>query len=221
MLVATWFTAVATGLLAIFAVITAYFAKKAFNKQSEEVCTIQEQVKGQERVNSEQIRVLELQYCELRESLEERKREADERRRAQAECIGVTWTNNKPSLDDHGAIKSMVTVINGSRRPIRNVQCKAYTGVSVGEEKIQIELDYSDELMPDPGAAGSFTFPSKPYLSPWIGVLRSDTRAGFQFQGHKPAGPLAYALVKFTDDAGNHWSLSSNMSLRLLDSLPD
>lgn len=37
MLVAAWFTAGAIGLLAIFVVVTAVFAKKAFDKQSVEV----------------------------------------------------------------------------------------------------------------------------------------------------------------------------------------
>ena len=39
MLAATWFTAIATGILAIFAVVTAWYARKAFREQSEEVRT--------------------------------------------------------------------------------------------------------------------------------------------------------------------------------------
>ena len=112
MLAALWVTAIATGLLAIFAIVTAAFAIKAFGKQSEEVRAIQRQVQDQETlisqqaellkvqsgqlemqrhqldeqraINAKQTEVLELQARELTESLDERKREMEGRRRAQA-----------------------------------------------------------------------------------------------------------------------------------------
>jgi hypothetical protein len=202
-LVAAWFTAGATGLLAIFAVVTAVFAKKAFYKQSEEVGLIRDQVKDQE---------------------DERKREADERRRAQAERVDMTWTNNEPNFDvDDGTAKSMVTVINGSRRPIRHVNCKAYSPNPDSDGQaafIELELDYSAELIPDPGV-DSFTFPERALMAvPWIATLRGGTRAGFQFRGTRGSSHFWYALVEFTDDAGNRWSLKSDMSLRHLESPP-
>jgi hypothetical protein len=117
MLAATWVTAIATGLLAIFAIVTAIFAIKAFGKQSEEVGAIQKQVHDQETltsqqaellkvqsgqlelqrqqldeqraINAKQIEVLELQARELSESLDERKREMDGRRRAQATRVFI------------------------------------------------------------------------------------------------------------------------------------
>ena len=220
MLAAAWFTASATGLLAIFAVVTAVFAIKAFGKQSGQLELQRDQLNEQRPVNSKQIEVLELQSGELNESLGERRREADERRRAQAEYVNVTWTNNKPNLGETvDDTKSMVTVINGSRRPIRDVSCKAYSGF-IGNDghDIPIELDYSAELIPDP-RDDSFTFPQRPYLSLGvIGLLRGGARAGFQFQERRATGPLPRALVNFTDNAGNRWSLTSGMSLRPLES---
>ena len=84
-------TAIATAVLAAFAIVTGIYAVRAFRKQSQEVSDqasmlqIQsEQLAEQRKVNEEQIRVLALQAAELRESLDERKREAVERRNAQA-----------------------------------------------------------------------------------------------------------------------------------------
>jgi hypothetical protein len=117
MLAAAWITAIATGLLAIFAVVTAVFAIKAFGKQSEEVNAIEKQVQDQETLvsqqadvlkvqsgqlelqqqqlheqralNAKQTEVLELQARELSESLDERKRETGVRRRAQATRVFI------------------------------------------------------------------------------------------------------------------------------------
>jgi len=87
MLAATWFTAIATGLLAIFAVVTAWYARKAFREQSEEVRTLKEQLSDQRALSMMQTPVLELQAKELQESLAERIREAQARRRAQASQV--------------------------------------------------------------------------------------------------------------------------------------
>jgi hypothetical protein len=77
-----WITALATAVLALFAIVTAVYAIRAFRKQSEQLaeqCTI----------NAEQTTVLRLQATELCESMDERKREAGQRRRAQAARIFV------------------------------------------------------------------------------------------------------------------------------------
>lgn len=79
----------------------------------------------------------------------------------------MTWTNIEPRFDDDGSPKSMVTVVNGSRRPIRTVLCEAYSGgVDADGHAIEVELklDYFAELTPDPGG-GSFTFPERPVRS--------------------------------------------------------
>jgi hypothetical protein len=101
-------TAVAIALLAVFAIITAWYARKAFREQSREVTAIEQQVKDEQKLTRQQAElfkvqtgqlevlraqlddqrkasaaqaeVLELQAADLRESLEQRKREALERR---------------------------------------------------------------------------------------------------------------------------------------------
>ena len=110
-------TAIATAVLAAFAIVTAIFAVLAFLKQSREVRAIERQVKDQQELtqqqgellkvqsgqlelqrqqmddqreaNARQAGVLELQADELRASLEQREREAADRRRAQAERVFV------------------------------------------------------------------------------------------------------------------------------------
>lgn len=97
-------TAIATAALAVFAILTAAFAILAFCKQSKEVSDQarmlklqSEQFSEQRKVNAEQIRVLTLQAAELSESLKERKREAAERRRAQA---GRVFVSAEPKPQD-------------------------------------------------------------------------------------------------------------------------
>jgi len=88
--------AIATAVLAVFAIITAWYARRAFLKQSQEVrdqaemLRIQaEQFAEQRKINERQTEVLALQAADLRESLEERKRDALERRRAQASQVFI------------------------------------------------------------------------------------------------------------------------------------
>jgi cbb3-type cytochrome oxidase subunit 3 len=116
-------TAIATAVLAVFAIVTAAFAVLAFRKQSKEVSDQalmlelqSEQLAEQRKVNAEQIRVLGLQAAELRESLAERKREAAERRRAQASRIFISA---EPSPEGSVPIDSfLVHIVNTSQQPI-------------------------------------------------------------------------------------------------------
>jgi hypothetical protein len=90
----------------VLAIVTAVFAFLAFRKQSREVSDqakmleVQSDQLGEDRtVNAEQIRVLKLQAEELRESLDERKHEAEDRRRAQASRVFI-WEErgmNRPA----------------------------------------------------------------------------------------------------------------------------
>ena len=88
---ATQLTAVATAALAVFAIVTAYYARKALRSQSKEVSdqatmlkVQSEQLDEQRKMNAEQIKVLELQAKELRESIDEHGREREQRHRSQA-----------------------------------------------------------------------------------------------------------------------------------------
>ena len=79
----TWITGIATTGLLIGAIITARYAIKAFGKQSE-------QLEDQRKINAKQTTVLALQAKELGESLEERKREAEQRKSAQAVRVFIS-----------------------------------------------------------------------------------------------------------------------------------
>jgi hypothetical protein len=123
---ATLFTAIATAVLAAFAIVTAILAYMAFRKQSKEVRDQAEMLKVQadrlaeeRKVSTEQIRVLGLQAEELRQAAAARDREAHERRRAQAELVYMraqiitTVEPDKPFQN-----RFIVTVHNTSQQPI-------------------------------------------------------------------------------------------------------
>jgi hypothetical protein len=136
LLLATQITAIATALLAVFAIATAYYARKAFRSQSKEVSDqaemlrIQsEQLAEQRKVNAEQIRVLALQATELSESLEERKREAEQLRSAQASRVWIALTAadyNSMASDAAKAPRLDATVVNASEQPLYDAELRWY-----------------------------------------------------------------------------------------------
>jgi hypothetical protein len=95
---ATQLTAIATAVLAVFAILTTIYAVRAFRKQSQEVSdqasmlklqserleVYRTQIDEQREINDTRGKVLELQALEIRASLEQRERAADEERRSQA-----------------------------------------------------------------------------------------------------------------------------------------
>lgn len=91
-----WVTAISTAVLAIFAIVTAIFAIRAFRKQSQEVrdqasmLEVQsEQLAEQRKVNEKQIEVLGLQGNELRKAAADRLRAAEELKHAQASRVYI------------------------------------------------------------------------------------------------------------------------------------
>jgi hypothetical protein len=99
---ATQLTAVATLALAALALATAVLALLSWRKPSKGVADQaamlelqRRQLAEQEKTSAKQAGVLELQTVELRESLEERKREAEDRRRSQAAMI-TAWFASVP-----------------------------------------------------------------------------------------------------------------------------
>ena len=128
-------TAIATAVLAAFAIVTGIYAVRAFRKQSQEVSDqasmlqIQsEQLAEQRKVNEEQIRVLALQAAELRESLDERKREAVERRNAQAAQVHIVLKVVARSREGGPEIEA--TAVNTSERqqPVYDVKLYWHLG---------------------------------------------------------------------------------------------
>jgi hypothetical protein len=115
-------TAIATVVLAVFAIVTAWYARKAFLKQSKEVTdqagmlAVQSaQLEEQKTINAQQIEVLTLQAAELRESYFERKREKAAREEAQAARV-FAGAPKAPGLMVNPYVK------NASDFPVYNAQ---------------------------------------------------------------------------------------------------
>jgi hypothetical protein len=151
---ATQLTAVFTAILGVGAIVTAILAYMAFRKQRQEVTAIEQQVSDQKEVTGQQAEliriqsgqlevlraqlddqrkasaaqaeVLELQAAELRESLEERKSEAERGRRAQAAMVFLVQQSFKGrSPDDSFGGKppnAAMTVVNSSDQPIYDAE---------------------------------------------------------------------------------------------------
>lgn len=84
-------TAIATAVLALFAIITAVLAYRALSKQAEDIHVIEQQA-------ADQSKVLELQIRDLSESLDERRSEA--RRLEMVQVLQVfIWLEPHPYAD--------------------------------------------------------------------------------------------------------------------------
>lgn len=149
----TWITGIATAVLAVFAIVTAWYASQAFRKQSQEVTAIEQQVKDeqaltrqqtellkiqsgqldlqskqlddQRQANARQAEVLELQASELRESLDQRKREAELRHRDQANRVFIAET--RPAQPE-GLPSVTAYVKNTSDQPIYDLELRWHLG---------------------------------------------------------------------------------------------
>jgi hypothetical protein len=73
--------------LFVFAAVTAVFAYLAFRKQSQEVRTLKQEQKDQQRLIAAQTPVLELQAQDLEQSLVERRQDREQRQRDQASRV--------------------------------------------------------------------------------------------------------------------------------------
>jgi hypothetical protein len=128
----TWITAIATVGLLVGAITTAIYAIRAFRAQAQAVrdqagmLKVQsEQLAEQRRINEKQTDVLELQAAELRESIEDRKRETEQRRRAQASRVfiweerGEDEVNFPPGSPPAPWVTAWV--VNTSEQPVYSV----------------------------------------------------------------------------------------------------
>jgi len=134
------------------------------------------------------------------------------RQREQADAVDVTWGDSE---DLPG--KSIVVVINDSRRPIRIVTAWIYPEKSSAE---RIQAEYGEEMHPAVGQYGTdaYLLPAQPEFShPVVFALRARGRAGFQFPITKAKCPYGEARVHFTDDAGYNWELTSGLSLSMIE----
>lgn len=180
--VAMWVTAAATVVLAAFAVVTAWFARKAFLKQSEEVAAIEQQVSDQKDLAASQAEMLGLQAGELRRAAAERDREALERRRAQAAGVYVWEASTQAEVGGHAIPELTVEVYirNRSEQPVYDLRVEWHILTADFSEFVE-ESSYHEPILM-PGA---------------------ETR-------NRPAGELAdpsdaTAVVTFRDRVGVWW----------------
>jgi hypothetical protein len=179
-----WIGALGTAGLLMGAILTVVFAVKAFNKQSKEVELIQEQLTDQRKVNQKQASVLDLQAADLRESLEERKRESELRHRYQAVRVfpRVEVIPGEPK-------QHYVIVTNSSNLPVYNVVTALHWSWTDGESTRNLPEHLEPALMP--GAA--VRIPSE-------GGVTCETP-----QGSEPV----WAQTWFRDAQLVHWTVTS------------
>lgn len=219
-------TAAGTAVLAVFAIVTAWYARRAFLKQSQEVAAIERQVAdGQEltrqqgklieiqtgqlealrgqleeqrKASSAQTEVLELQAKELRESLAERKRDAEEKHRAQAAQVTAWFGLKTSTVSDWGAI-------------LRNA-----SGLPVFDVRISFDWIYDQ-----PGGREWIAIPYGSLPGP-VTIVPPDTTRHFRIpaevqQQDPRCDDEVYAVsITFTDAAGNRWSRDARGVLKPL-----
>jgi hypothetical protein len=187
--VATWVTAIATAVLAVFAVVTAWYARKAFREQAREVAAIEQQVSDQKELTARQTELLKVQTDQLDLQHRQFEREQSDRRRAQASGIYVTVSLRGEGLNEPAPRVAgepgpvlVVRVENTSRQPVYELVIHwRRSGVSWDQP------DVADVLRPQ-------TFVSR-------------TRS---FADGLPAivdRTLYSAVIRFRDAAGVHWLL--------------
>jgi hypothetical protein len=112
-----------------------------------------------------------------------------------------------------GLSTSVVVVINGSRRPIRNVSCLVYTDDGPGPGPAA-RISPSSCALILPGTSRQAD--TAVAVETPIRTLRPGGQAEFRFTRQKADCPGGEADVTFTDDAGFTWSLTSDLALSLM-----
>jgi hypothetical protein len=198
---ATVFVALATTVLAAGAIVTAVFAIRAFRKQSKEVSdqaemlrVQSEQLAEQRKVNAEQIKVLGLQAEELRESIDERKREREQRHRGQASRVFITQERSRTAPRGHpepeGAEPFVTaTVVNSSDQPIYDAELGWYIrGVKHAGQPIPEPLG---TIMPHSDISRMRPFPPDVDMGESRAVVRFTDASRVRWE-RRPDGYLAY-----------------------------
>lgn len=186
-----------TWLAVVVAAIGGFVALRQLRQQSNVI-------KGEIERNKARDALLDGQLRELQNREVSRIRE-------QAEAIDMTWND---LADPPG--KSLVVIINGSRRPIRYVTSWLDANQNFLSPEL-IKADYGAEMYPADAQHGVDSYVLPKYSETdgrGVWALRAGGRAGFQFSTRRTGRPLGMAFIKFTDDAGYEWRLASDLSLR-------
>lgn len=220
-------TAIGTAALAVFAIVTAILAYMAFRKQAQEVRAIERQVadeqeltrqqaklieiqsgqlealrgqlEEQQKASAAQAEVLELQATELRQSLEERKRQAERAHRAQAASVFLTEESFPGRKGPRGAAaygepigvspsppSVTATAHNTSDQPIYDVELRWHLG-SAGHGEPNPEP--MGTVLPGATHTSKRNFPPGAILETGGAVLRFRDAAGATWM-RRPDGGL-------------------------------
>lgn len=199
MVAAAWFGAIATFLLVVGAGLTVFYAKRAFEAQSQELCNLRDQVDDQLETNKELRSAAALQVAELTASLDGLRREAAEQRRAQASRVflatNVPTTQGKFGLD---ALAAAVTTKTVAR--VRNASSHAFY-------RLEFTWRIGADALPGGGRFAT--------LLP-----------GQELRDERDTDPGAATLpfgadLTFTDAAGIRWLLTREGELRELAPEPE
>ena len=178
--------AIATVVLAAFAVVTAGYARKAFREQSREVAAIERQVSDGQELARQQADLLKVQSDQLELQRRQFERDQDERRRAQASLVFV-WTEkgyderfpDAAASGDHDTLTVHVT--NTSQQPVYDLTISWH----LANEPWGDRPDEESVLMP--GSSWGVTRNLPPFLPL--------TAAGRRYSG----------TARFRDASGVHW----------------
>ena len=193
---ATQFSAVATAILAFFAIVTGVFALLAFRKQSEEVRAIEQQVKDAQELSRQQADLLKVQSGQLELQREQLADQRWERRRTQASRVFI-WTEigPDPRRTDEQIEKGVpwregVTahISNTSAQPVHELTIDWHRGTAPWGKPDNV-------LVLMPGEQEDFTriFPEDLPLAVDLNLFG--------------------AVVRFRDAAGVHWLLRASGQL--------
>ena len=210
-------TAIATAVLAVFAIGTAIYARQAFRKQSQEVSAIERQVKDQQeltrqqaellkiqsgrlelqgqqlddqrQVNADQAKVLKLQADEFRESLAERQRAAEEQRKAQASKVFIVEAEglSRPPSGPPAVPFVVARAVNSSDQPVYDVEFYWRRGSAGYGEPNPEPLGI---LMPGEREEKSRDFPGETNMAVSGAILRFRDAAGVRWI-RRPDGGLS------------------------------
>ena len=214
---ATQLTAIATAVLAVFAIVTAFYARQAFRKQSQEVSAIERQVKDQQELSRQQAellkvqsgqlelqrdqfddqrkatasqaKVLKLQADELRESLAVRQRAAEEQRKAQASKVFIVEAEglSRPPSGPPPVPFVVARAVNSSDQPVYDVEFYWRRGSASHGEPNPEPLGI---LMPGEREEKSRDFPSDTNMAVSGAILRFRDAAGVRWI-RRPDGALS------------------------------
>ncbi len=210
-------SAVATAVLAVFAIVTALYARQAFRRQSQEVSAIERQVKDQQeltrqlaellkiqsgrlelqgeqlddqrKVSAGQAKVLKLQADELRESLAERQRAAEEQRKAQASKVFIVEAEgvSRPTGGLSAVPFVVARAVNSSDQPVYDVEFYWRRGSASHGEPNPEPLGI---LMPGEREEKSRDFPGETNMAVSGAILRFRDAAGVRWI-RRPDGGLS------------------------------